>query len=359
MRRVLVVGGAGYVGAVLTEALVRREYAVRVLDRLYYGAEGLRAVQDRVELVHGDMRGVSPTVLDGVDAVINVGGLSNDPTAEYNPRANHEMNSVAPAELARLCRARGVRRYVLASSCSVYDRGVADAAADVLQDESSPVAPRAAYSLSKFEAERALLPMADRDFCPVVLRKGTVYGRSPRMRYDLVVNTFVRDALARGRLTLHYGGEMWRPLVDVRDAAEAYIALLEADEPLVRGEIFNLCFQNVRISELALRVREALRGVGIEVDLRPDYAGATVRSYRVAGDKIQRVLGFCPKISIEESVVDMVRHLRADGGTDFDDPRCYNIRWMQLLEEARKLAGVPGSIFDAPPSVPGRWAASS
>jgi nucleoside-diphosphate-sugar epimerase len=348
IRRVLVVGGAGYVGSVLTEALVRRGYAVRVLDRLYYGDEGLRAVRDRIELVQADMRGASPAVLDGVDAVVNVGGLSNDPTAEYNPRANHEMNTVAPAELARLCRARGVRRYVIASSCSVYDRGVTDPAADVLQDETSPVAPRAAYSRSKFEVERALLPMADRDFCPVVLRKGTVYGYSPRMRYDLVVNTFVRDALARGRLTLHYGGEMWRPLVDVRDAAEAYIALLEADEALVRGQIFNLCFQNARISELALRVREALRGLGVEVDLRPDYASATVRSYRVAAEKIERVVGFRPKISVEESVADLVRRLRAEGGTDFDNPRYYNIRWMQLLEDARQLAGVPGSIFDAP-----------
>jgi nucleoside-diphosphate-sugar epimerase len=348
IRRVLVVGGAGYVGSVLTEALVRRGYGVRVLDRLYYGAEGLRGVRDRIELVQADMRGVSPAVLDGVEAVVNVGGLSNDPTAEYNPRANHEMNTVAPAELARLCRARGVRRYVVASSCSVYDRGVTDPTADVLQDERSPVAPRAAYSLSKFEVERALLPMADRDFCPVVLRKGTVYGYSPRMRYDLVVNTFVRDALARGRLTLHFGGEMWRPLVDVRDAAEAYIALLEADEALVRGQVFNLCFQNARISELALRVREALRGLGVEVDLRPDYAHASVRSYRVAAEKIEQVVGFRPKISIEESVVDMVRRLRADGGTDFDNPRYYNIRWMQLLEEARQLAGLPGSIFDAP-----------
>src|SRR5262245_6718862 len=156
------------------------------------------------------MRAVPPTVLEGVDAVVNVGGLSNDPTAEYNPRANHEMNTVATTALARLCRARGVRRYVPASSCTIYDCGVLDAGADVLQDETSAVAPRAPYSVSKYEAERAILAMMGDGFCPVILRKGTVYGYSPRMRYDLVVNTFVRDALARGRLTLHHGGEMWR-----------------------------------------------------------------------------------------------------------------------------------------------------
>jgi nucleoside-diphosphate-sugar epimerase len=350
VRRVLVVGGAGYVGSILTEELLQRGYAVRVLDRLYFGDAGLRAVRDRIELVEVDMRAVSHEVLEGVDAVVNVGGLSNDPTAEFNPRANHEINTVATVALARLCKARGVRRYVMASSCSVYDCGVLDERTDVLQDETTPVAPRAPYSLSKYEAERAVLPMAGDTFCPVILRKGTVYGYSPRMRYDLVVNTFVRDALARGRLTLYHGGEMWRPLVDVRDAAQAYVALVEADDAAVRGEIFNLCYQNLRISELALRVREALRGLGIEVDLRPDYHHGGVRNYRVSGEKIGRVLNFRPKVSIEESVADMVQRVRADGRTDFENPRYYNIRWLQHLEDDRKAAGTPGSVLDAPPA---------
>jgi nucleoside-diphosphate-sugar epimerase len=347
VRRILVVGGAGYVGSVLTEELLQRGYAVRVLDRLYFGDQGLRAVRDRIELIDADMRTVSPRALDSVDAVVNVGGLSNDPTAEYNPRANHEINTAATVALARLCKAHGIRRYVLASSCSVYDCGIIDEGADVLQDETSAVAPRAPYSLSKYEAERAILPLTDSGFCPVILRKGTVYGYSPRMRYDLVVNTFVRDALTRGYLTLFHGGEMWRPLVDIRDAVQAYILLAEADDSLVRGQIFNLCYQNLRISELALRVREALRGLGITVDLRPDYHHGGVRNYRVSGEKIARILNFRPKISIEESVADLVKHAQADGCTDFDNPRYYNIRWLQGLEEAWKAAGRPGSVLDA------------
>jgi nucleoside-diphosphate-sugar epimerase len=348
VRRILVVGGAGYVGSVLTEELLQRGYAVRVLDRLYFGDAGLRPVRDRIELVEADMRAVSADVLKGVDAVVNVGGLSNDPTAEYNPRANHDMNTVATAALARLCKAAGVSRYVLASSCSIYDCGVFDEHSDVLQDETAPVAPRAPYSVSKYEAERALLAMLGDGFCPVILRKGTVYGYSPRMRYDLVVNTFVRDALARGQLTLHHGGEMWRPLVDVRDTAQAYVALLEADESAVRGEIFNLCYQNLRISELALRVRETLRRFGIDVDVHPDYHQGSVRNYRVSAEKIGRVLNFRPKVSIEESVADMVQRLRADGRTDIENPRYYNIRWLQHLEDERQAAGLPGSVLDAP-----------
>ena len=347
MSKILLVGGAGYVGSVLAEELLARGYAVRVLDRLYYGEDGLRDVRDRVELVRADMRTVGADAFNGVDAVINVAGLSNDPTAEYNPRANHEMNTLATQKLAVLCREQGVRRYVFASTCSIYDRGVGNDRNDVLLDETSEVNPRAAYSGSKHQAEKLLLEMVDDEFCPVILRKGTVYGFSPRMRYDLVVNTFIKSALSGQPLSLHYGGEMWRPLVDVRDAARAYIAALEADEDLVRGEIFNVSYQNIRVSELALRVREALRGVGVNVDIRPDYAYRGVRSYRVSAHKIERVLGVRPKVTIEESVADMVKKIPAYGYTDFDNPRYYNIRWMKLLEEAHRVIELTGSVFGA------------
>jgi nucleoside-diphosphate-sugar epimerase len=347
MSKVLLVGGAGYVGSVLAEELLERGYAVRVLDRFYYGEDGLRDVIDRVELFRCDMRRAGPEVLDGVSAVVNVGGLSNDPTAEYNPRANHEMNTVATAKLAELCKQAGVRRYVFASTCSIYDRGVGDDQRDVIQDEESEVNPRAAYSSSKYNAERHLLEMADNSFCPVILRKGTVYGFSNRMRYDLVVNTFLKSALTTGELTLHNGGEMWRPLVDVHDVARAYIASLEAREELVRGQIFNVSFQNVRVSELALRVREALRTVGVDIDIRPDYKYKGVRSYRVSAQKIQRVLNVQPKVTIEESVADMFNKINQRGYTDFDNPKYYNIRWMKLLEDAHKVIGVTGSVFEA------------
>ncbi len=346
MNKILLVGGAGYVGSVLAAELLERGYAVKILDRLYYGEDGLKDILDRVELVVGDMRIVGPELLEGVDGVINVGGLSNDPTAEYNPQANYEMNTVSTQKLAEFCKEQGVRRYIFASTCSIYDRGVGDDEKDMLQDESSEVNPRAAYARSKYEAERYLLEMADDDFCPVILRKGTIYGFSPRMRYDLVVNTFVKDALSKGVLTLHYGGEMWRPLVDIRDVARAYIACLEAEEHKVRGEIFDVSFQNVRISELSLRVREALRDVGIQMDVRPDYGYKGVRSYRVSAEKIERVLGIHPKVTIEESVVDMVEKIRENGCTDFDNPKYYNIRWMRLLEEAHHIIQVTGSVFE-------------
>src|SRR5215472_13781267 len=210
MSSVLLVGGAGYVGSVLATELLERGYQVRILDRMYFGDHGLSGIRDRVEVIVGDMRSVSPALLDGVESVINVGGLSNDPTAEYNPRANHEMNTVATVQLAELCRQQGVRRFLQASSCSIYDRGVTDESRDVLLDESSDVDPQAAYASSKLQAEQQILPLASEKFCVVALRKATLFGFSPRMRYDLVLNTFVKDALSKGEISLHYGGEMWR-----------------------------------------------------------------------------------------------------------------------------------------------------
>ncbi len=347
-KKILVVGGAGYVGCVLIEELLKRGYAVKVFDRLIYGDQGLREMRDRVEVVVGDMRAMEPAVFEGVAAVVNLGGISNDPTAEFNPDANYEMNTIATEATAKQAKAAGVERYVFASSCSIYDQGVEDPEADLILDETSEVHPRAAYSSSKYEAELRLLPLADKHFCPVVLRKGTIYGWSPRMRFDLVVNTFLKDALTRGRITIHYGGEMWRPLVDVRDAARAYIACIEADDDKVRGQIFNVIYRNQRISELALRVKEALAENGVNVDITPDYGYTGVRNYRVSARKIAQVLDFRPVVTIEESVANALEKLRGFSPPQLEDPRYYNIRWLKLLEEAENVLGAKGALWGIP-----------
>jgi nucleoside-diphosphate-sugar epimerase len=343
--KVLLIGGAGYVGSVLTGELLERGYSVKIFDRFYFGDRGIAAHRDRVEVVRGDMRELAPAVLEDVGAVINIGGLSNDPTAEYNPKANFEMNTLATKLSAELAKAAGVRRYVLASSCSIYDVGVREEDRDVVMDETTEIVPKAAYSLSKYEAEKILLAMVGKDFTPVILRKGTIYGYSPRMRYDLVVNTFVKDALLKGVLTPYFGGEMWRPMVDVRDVAKAYVALIEADAAKVQGEIFNLVYRNFRISELALRVRSALRAAGVDVEIAPDYRYKGVRSYRVSGEKIKRVLGFTPTLGVEDSVSDMVEKVRENDQCDFDNPVYYNILWLKMLEQAEGIIKITGKIF--------------
>lgn len=344
-QKILVVGGGGYIGGVLVEELLLRGYAVKVFDRLYFGDIGIKGVRDKVELIVGDMRTLDIGVLDDVEAVINLGGLSNDPTAEYNPKANHEMNTVAAATLAKLCKQKGIKRHILASSCSVYYVQAGIDSADILLDETSRIDPKAAYSSSKFNAEKELLALVDDDFSPVILRQGTIFGFSPRMRYDLVINTFLRNALDKGVMSLHFGGEMWRPLIEVRDIARAYIACLQADEAKVKGQIFNVSANNYRISELALRVRDALTSIGIKSDVAVDYQYKGVRSYRVSTQKIEDALNFRPAITIQESVKDMVEKIHRYGYTDFDNPIYYNIKWMKLLEETEKILAITGKVF--------------
>lgn len=348
MNKVLVVGGAGYVGCVLADELLAKGYSVRILDRMFFGREPAEPFLDRVELVTDDMRSFDESLVEDCNAVINIGGLSNDPTAEFNPRANEELNTAASVRVAEVAKRAGVERLIFASTCSIYDRGVGEEIRDVLLDEESDVDPKAAYATSKLAAERAILPLADERFAPVAFRKGTIFGFSPRMRYDLVVNAFVKDALSKGRLSVHYGGAMWRPLIDIKDVARAYVMALESDVDLIRGQIFNLTGGNFRISELALRVQRALADLGIDAELDVDWSYRLVRSYRVSGEKIQRAIGFQPRVSVEESVAHMVEEIDRNGYTDFSNPRYYNIEWMKLLEEAVTIAREHGYVLTKP-----------
>jgi len=178
----------------------------------------------------------------------------------------------------------------------------------------------------------------------VSLRQGTVYGWSPRMRYDLVVNTFVRDAIAKGVLTVHCGGEMWRPLVDVTDLCRVYIACVEAPDDKVQGKIFNVVGKNYRILELAHWVREALKPVK-KVEIEVDYTTYKTRSYRVSGERIQTVLGVKPLVGVKESVEHMLRKIDEHNQMDLYNPRYYNIEWMTLLSDMEQTLKKIGGVF--------------
>lgn len=330
-RTVLITGGAGYIGIVLTGRLLERGYNVRLLDRLYWGEGPLEAYSGRIELEVADVREIPPTALDGVDGVIHLAGLSNDPTAEYDPEANWQMNAVATETLGNACVERGIERVVFASSCSLYDGLPAG-----MHDERAPIAPHGAYATSKRYGEQALLGLIDRGLCPVILRNGTVYGHSPRMRYDLVVNTFVKDALLTGQLLLHGGGWMWRPLVDVRDASDAMIAAFEAPAELVRGEIFNVLHANYQIRELAMLVSGSVQLMGRTVRLEeaPLPSGLT-RNYECSNAKIAQRLDFIPSRSVVDAVADLLDVIDVSDPAKLTDPRCYNIRWLELLRELK------------------------
>jgi nucleoside-diphosphate-sugar epimerase len=329
-QRILVAGGAGYIGSVLVPRLLGRGYKVRVLDRLYFGDEGLATIRDQIELVIADVRDVPETALEGIDGVINLSGLSNDPTAEFNPEANWQMNAIATESLGRACLKHGIRRYVFASSCSLYD-GLPPG----MHGEDADVQPRAAYATSKRYGEERLLELAEEGLCPVILRNGTVYGWSPRMRFDLVVNTFVKDALLGGSLKLHGGGWMWRPLVDIRDVADAMIASYEAPAERVSGEVFNVVHSNYQIRELAMIVAGSVELTGRRVKLEEIPALKLTRNYECANAKLSTTLGFIPRRSVLEAVTDILTHVDPDDRVALTDPRAYNIRWLELLHSIK------------------------
>lgn len=308
--------------------LLARGYDVRVLDRLYWGTAPLAPHLGDIEVVEGDVRDLPTGVLDGVDAVVHLAGLSNDPTAEFAPLANWEMNAEATRALAASCAARSIERFTFGSSCSVYD----SLPSGVVYDEDVVLTPRGAYAGSKAQAEVYLREASGPGFQPTILRQGTVYGASPRMRYDLVVNTFVRDAIRLGRLRLHGGGTMHRPLVDIRDVAQAHIASLEASLDQVGGRTFNVLHRNLTVRQVAEAVVQEFAKRGHAVELEDAPLPPIVREYQCSNDRLPAATGFAPSRSLEEVLPELIA-LAENGYGDFDNKRYYNIDWMTPLRE--------------------------
>ena len=334
--KVLVTGGAGYLGTVLCQALKERGHEPVAVDRLFWGANPLEELG--VKWIQGDVRWWRDEWLEGVDAVAHLAGLSNDPTAEYNPDANWQMNVIATQHLIEACKRKGIKRFTFASSASIYDTDLSSSEFDhspVMCDETTEVRPRGAYSISKREAERLLLAATDGAFMPTILRQGTVYGHSPRMRFDLVVNTFIKDAVIKRKLFLHGGGWMWRPLVDASDIARAHIMCLEAPLDTVGGEIFNVLEENYQIRQLAMLVAGSLSLLPdpIRVELTEAPLPSLVRNYRMSNAKLSRSLGFTPSVTVLQSIENMLKKLPLNNIEELAHPKNYNIRWMTVLEE--------------------------
>ena len=341
VKKILVTGGAGYVGSVVVRELLDRGYEVKVYDKLYFGKKGLAEVEDRIEIIQGDVRKFDPKILSDVDGIFHLAALSNDPTAEYNPKANFDINTKGTEIIASAAKKKGIERFVFASSCSVY---YSPHPTEEMMTDKSKINPTAPYSKSKYLAEQKLLEMRDKDFKPTILRKGTVHGYSPRMRYDLVVNTFVKDAFQKGRLTIHAGGEMYRPLISINDVAKAYLACLQAPVDKVDGEIFNLVGENYIIIALAHRIKHILREKK-NIEISVDYENGVPRSYRVDGSKIKNVLGFEAKEDLGGAVNEMWAYA-ANNANTLNDPLHYNIRWMELLQEMEGRLKNMGGVFE-------------
>jgi nucleoside-diphosphate-sugar epimerase len=337
---ILVTGGAGYIGSLLVRELLALGETVRVVDTHWFGSSF--DVHEGLELIKADLRYCDTAgLLEDVNAVIHLAGLSNDPTADFAPDLNSESNVLATRRLAQAVAQKAQSeerevRFLFASTCSIYYTSSVAGDVNVEQmTEDLPVAPTANYSKTKRLAEIELLRIAEQHplFCPTILRKGTIFGLAPRMRFDLVVNIFILHAWRRRLLTVHGSGEVWRPLLHIRDAVDAYLHLLWTPTKKIRGETFNLVHKNYRILELAHWIAEILeqhRGVEIYVK-RDRSSGDSLRSYYVDGEKITKALGFQPERGVAQATLEIWDALeRGEFGVEPEnDPRYFNIRWLK------------------------------
>ncbi|MFL5800076.1 MAG: NAD-dependent epimerase/dehydratase family protein [Actinomycetota bacterium] len=333
IRRVLVVGGAGYVGSVLVRRLLDRGYQVTVMDALLYGDEGISDLYGNpaLDVVIGDLRNLEAVVsaVRGTDAVVHLGALVGDPACELDEDLAVEVNLEATRTLAAIARGLGIRRFVFASTCSVYG------ATDELLDESSHLAPVSLYARTKMESERLLLSMNGGTFAPVILRFGTFFGASPRARFDLVVNLLAAKAVREGELTV-FGGDQWRPFLHVEDGAEAIIACVEAPEPSVAYQVFNVGAdeQNHTMAEMGQIVASAVPGAR----LRIEPPNAVEANYRVSFERIRTNLGFLARRTIADGVAEIRDDILSGRVEDYTVARYSNVRALVEGETGQVVA---------------------
>lgn len=326
-KSVLVTGGAGYVGAVLVPKLLKQGYRVKVIDLYLFGAEALDAVRSHPNFkeVKGDIR--DRTLLEqevpGTEVIIHLACISNDPSYELDPRLAKSINYDAFLQLIEVAKKSAAKGFIYASSSSVY--GIKEEP-EVTED--LPLEPLTDYSKYKALGEEALLAAAADDFVITIIRPSTVCGYSPRLRLDLTVNILTNHAINKGTITV-FGGEQKRPNIHIEDMTDLYLFLLEQPAHKIQKKIFNVGYENFKVRELAEKVKCALGG-DIEIVCTPSNDN---RSYHVSSEKIKKELGFAPKFTVEDAVLDLKAAFEAGRiPNSMTEIRYYNIKTMQNLK---------------------------
>jgi len=334
-EKVLIIGGAGYLGAVLVDRLAEEGYRLRILDNLIYGDKALQRhfESENVEIINGDIRHleiVTSSIKD-IDAVIHLAAVVGDPASKVRPEQTVETNYLASQVIASASKLGGIKRFIYASTCSVYGVG------KEILDEGAPLNPVSLYARTKISSEESIMAITDHSFKPTIMRMSTLYGYSPRMRFDLVVNTMTMTAFTDGEITV-FGGNQWRPLLNLYDAADAYVKALEADINTVGGKIYNVGSeeQNYTITDVAKLVAQGIKehtGRDIPIKIQGDNVDA--RDYRVSFKKIQNELGFKVKHTIPEAAKEIWQKLESK---EIKDPK-QKVYYNHYFDSSEELIG--------------------
>ena len=328
--KLLIAGGAGYLGSVLIPRLIERGYKVDVVDLFWFGNHLPR----QTGVLNKDIFQLTAEDLEPYDQVIFLAGLSNDPMAEYSPSKNFIFNAAAPAYLGYIAKIAKVKRYIYASSCSVY--GYTE---NELFDETRPVSSHYPYGISKLQGEQAVCQMIDEHFSVISLRKGTISGYSPRMRLDLIVNTMFKTAMKDRVITVN-NPSIWRPILSIEDAATAYIRAVEANQKI--SGVFNIASGNYTVGEVADLVKSAIRErmeipVNLEIKHIQDF-----RNYKVSTDKAANVLSFHAAGDVRSIVFNLIENF--EKFRDLDNPLYSNIQSFKKIDNTIKIHEMAESV---------------
>lgn len=338
MKRILLTGNNGYIGAVMARFLKRESYYLVGLDSNWFNKNYFFPLPEDSKpdkQIIKDIREVTEDDLKGIDAVIHLAGLSNDPLGNINPSLTEDINCRATVRIAKFCKGMGVGRFIFASSCSIY--GISDG--DVAIDECGQINPLTAYAKAKVNSEIELTKLADDDFHPVFMRNATVYGLSPKLRLDLVVNNLLAWAYLTGEITIMSDGTPWRPIVHIEDFCNAFIAALKAPVEKNHCQAFNVGIneENYQVKDIANEIQKVLPESKVKI---LNETGSDERTYRVNFSKIKGVLAdFKPQWNLKKGIIEMLDAYRKYNLTieDFESDKYFRIRTVKSLIESGKV----------------------
>lgn len=326
LHRILVIGGAGFIGSILVRKLLSKGYKVNILDNFLYGTDSIKEIESNpnLKIIEGDTRHIEDVTLAAkdADAVVHLAELVGDPACDLNPSTTQEINYLATRIIADVCKYFQINRLIYSSSCSVYGESKGDG----LLSEESSLNPVSLYAKMKIASEKALKEKQDTNFLPTILRFATVFGSSYRPRFDLVVNLLTAKAVKDGKITI-FGGDQWRPNVHVTDIAEAILSVLEAPIEVVGGQIFNIGSEenNYTINQIGELIKKEVPSAELIIEEKE----IDKRDYKVDFSKLRKTLNIELKKTVKDGILEIKKYMEKNSNIDYTDKKYSNIKFLK------------------------------